>query len=47
MWLAELVIVQVIGSVEDERTIFTLSFMKLKLRNQLVGHLDIVVHMFA
>jgi hypothetical protein len=39
-------IIQVISSVEDERTISTLTFMKSKLWNQLVGHLDIVTRMF-
>jgi hypothetical protein len=39
-------IIQVISSVEDERTFSTLTFMKSKLRNQLVGHLDIVTGMF-
>ncbi len=47
MWLAELAIVQVIGSVEDERTFSILTFMKFKIRNLLVGHLDIAVRMFA
>ncbi len=47
MQLAELAIVQVIGSVEDERTFSTLTFMKSKLQNWLVGHLDIAIHMFA
>jgi hypothetical protein len=31
--LVELVIVMVLGSVEDERTFSTLTFMKSKLRN--------------
>jgi hypothetical protein len=39
-------IIQAINSVEDERTFSTLTFMKSKLWNQLVGHLDIVIHMF-
>jgi len=33
--------------VEDERTFSTLTFMKSKLRNQLVEHLDIAICMFA
>jgi hypothetical protein len=39
-------IIQVISIVEDERTFSTLTFMKSKLWNQLVGHLDIVIRMF-
>jgi len=47
MQLAKLVIVQVINSVEDERTFSTLTFMKSKLHNRLVGHLDIAICMFV
>jgi hypothetical protein len=46
MKLIELAIVQVIGNVEDERTLSTLSLIKSKLWNQLVGHLNIAIHMF-
>jgi hypothetical protein len=46
MKLAKLVIVQVIGSVEDELFFSTLSFTKSMLWNQLVGHLNIAIHMF-
>ncbi len=45
--LVELIIVMVLGSVEDERTFSTLTFMKSKLRNQLTTHLDLVVRMYA
>jgi hypothetical protein len=45
--LVELVIVMVLGNVEDERTIFTFTFMKSKLRSQLTTHLDLVVRMYA
>ncbi len=45
--LVELVIVMVLGSVEDDRTISTLTFMKSKLRSQLTTHLDLVVRMYA
>jgi hypothetical protein len=45
--LVELVIVMVLGSVEDERTFSTLTFMKSKLRNRLTTHLDLVVRMYA
>jgi hypothetical protein len=33
--------------VEDERTFSTLTFMKSKLHNRLVGHLDIAICMFV
>jgi hypothetical protein len=45
--LAELVMVYIIGSVEDERFFFTLAFMKSKLHNKLTTHLPLVVHMFS
>jgi hypothetical protein len=47
MKLIELAIVQVINNVEDERTFSTLSFMKSKLKNCLVGHLNITICMFT
>lgn len=47
MKLAKLAMVQVIGSVEDERCFFTLAFMKSILCNKLTTHLPLVVHMFA
>ncbi len=37
----------VLGSVEDEWCFFTLSFIKNKLRNWLITHLDLIVHMYA
>jgi hypothetical protein len=43
--LAEVAIVFVLGSVEDERTFSTLSFMKDKLHNWLQSHLPMVVTM--
>ena len=43
--LAEIATVLVLGSVEDERTFSTLSFMKDKLRNRLHVHLPLVVAM--
>ena len=43
--LAEVAIVLVLESVEDERTFSTLSFMKAKLRNRLQTHLSMVVTM--
>jgi hypothetical protein len=39
-------IIQVISSVENERTFSTLTVVKSKLWNQLFGHLDIVIRMF-
>lgn len=46
MKVVEIAHVQVLGSVEDERT-FNSFFIKSKLRNQLTTHLDLVVDMFA
>jgi hypothetical protein len=45
--LAEMTMVQIVGSVEDERCFSTLAFMKLKLCNKLTTHLPLVVWMFA
>lgn len=45
--LAEISLVHVIGSVEDERTFSTLSFLKNKLRNALNEHLPLVVGMYS
>jgi hypothetical protein len=45
--LAEIATVLVLGSVEDECTFSTLSFMKDKLRNRLQTHLPLVVSMHA
>jgi len=47
MKFIELAIVQVMDSVEDERTFFTLFFIMSKLQNYLVGHLNIAIHMFS
>ena len=47
MKVAEIAHVQVLGSVEDERTFSSLAFLKSKLRNRLTTHLDLVVRMFA
>ncbi len=48
-WLKpiELFMTMVLGSVEDERCFFTFSFTKSKLRNRLIIHLNLVVHMYA
>jgi len=45
--LVELVIVQVIGSVEDERCFSTLTFMKTKLQNILTTHVELVIWIFS
>ena len=41
--IAEIAIVMVMGSVQDERTFSTVSFMKSKLRNRLGTHLPLAV----
>jgi hypothetical protein len=45
--LAKLVMVQVVGSVEDKRCFSTLSFMKSKFHNKLTTYLPFIVHMFT
>ncbi len=45
--LVELTIVAILGSVEDERTLSTVTFMKSKLRNWLITNMDLVVRMYA
>jgi hypothetical protein len=47
MKVANIVVTDVLGSVEDERTFSTLKFMKLKLRNRLGGHLDTTMRMLS
>jgi hypothetical protein len=42
--VVELVVVQIMGSVEDEKTFSTLTFMKTRLQNKFCEHLDLVVH---
>jgi hypothetical protein len=37
----------ILGFVEDERCFSTLSFLKSKLHNHLIKHLDLVVMMFT
>ncbi len=44
--LVELAMVQIVGSMEDERCFSTLAFMKSKLQNRLTTHLPLV-RMFA
>jgi len=43
--LVELVIVQVIGSVENKHCFSMLTFMTTKSWNQLTMHLELVIHM--
>jgi hypothetical protein len=45
--LAEIAIVLVLGSVEDERTFSTLGFVKSKVRNKLIDHLALCVQMYT
>jgi hypothetical protein len=45
--LAKLVVVQVIGSIENDCCFHTLIFMKIKLRNRLTMHSELVIHMFS
>jgi hypothetical protein len=45
--LTELAMVQIVGSVEDERCFFTLAFMKSELCNMFITHSPLVVLMFA
>jgi hypothetical protein len=45
--IAEVAVVTILGSVEDERTFSTLNYMKSKVRNNLDDHLDLVVRMYG
>lgn len=45
MKVAKLAVVQITGSVEDERIFSTLTFMKTRLWNRLCEHFDLVVCM--
>jgi hypothetical protein len=45
--VAELAVVQVLGSVEDERTFSTVAFSKSKLRNHLNEHLSACIGIFS
>jgi hypothetical protein len=47
MKVVELVEVQIMGFVKDEKTFSTLTSMETRLCNQLYEHLDLVVCMFA
>ena len=43
--LAQIAMIHILGSVEDERTFSALNFLKDKLRNRLDHHVDVVVGM--
>ncbi len=45
--LVEIVVVQVMGSMEDEMTFNNLTFMKNKLQNHWTTHLDVCVYIFS
>jgi hypothetical protein len=45
--LAEIALVMVPGSVEDERRFSALAFLKSKVRNKLSMHLGLVMRMFC
>lgn len=45
--LAEIAIVLVLGSVEDERTFSTFGFVKSTVRNKLTDHLALCVQMYT
>jgi hypothetical protein len=45
--LAKIAMLQVLESIEYERTFNNLSYMKNKLQNQLIIHLDLRVRMFS
>jgi hypothetical protein len=45
--LIELSIAMILGSIEDECCLSTLSFLKFKLCSQLIKYLDLVVKMFT
>jgi hypothetical protein len=45
--LVELVLVQIVGNVEDERCLYFLAFMKSKFHNRLTTWLLFVVQMFT
>ncbi len=47
MKVVELIVVQIMGFVKDERTFSTLTFMKTRLWHRLCEHLDLLVRMFA
>jgi hypothetical protein len=47
MKVAKLAMVQIMGSMEDERIFSTMTFLKQNYRIGFMNILDLVVHMFA
>jgi hypothetical protein len=47
MKVTKIAMVQVLGLVEDGKTLSNLAFMKSKLHNQLITHFDFCVQMFT
>jgi hypothetical protein len=45
--LENIVAIQILGSVEDEHTFSTFSFMESKLRNRLCEHFATIMGMFS
>jgi hypothetical protein len=45
--LVEISIVITLGSIEDERNFLTLIYIKNKLKNRFIVHLDMVIRMYA
>jgi hypothetical protein len=45
--LADIAVTAILGSVEDERTFSTLTFLKNKVRNRLQGNLDTCIKVFS
>ncbi len=44
--MVDIIVIQMLGLLEDEQTFFTFFFMKSKLRNRRNEHLNIVVGMY-
>ncbi len=45
--VVEIIVVQILGSIEDEKTFNNLTFMKNKLCDRLTAHFDLCVCMFT
>jgi hypothetical protein len=45
--LVEIVVIQVLGFVENERTFSTISFIESRLQNQLSTHLNIFIRFYS
>jgi hypothetical protein len=44
--LVEYIVIQVIGLLKNECCLFRFTFKKIKLRNKLTTHLELIIHMF-